>query len=111
MQTLVIIFMALSLILLVWKKLIHIDISFFFFLSLILLGLASLNDNFVSYIADFFGIIYEPIAIVFLTIFLLLCMIILLVIFITRLNTKHIALVKKVAELELSNQVNKSDEK
>ncbi len=109
MQALVITLMALGLLMLVWRKLIHIDFSFFLFIALIILGFASLNENFVTNIANLFGIKYEPIAIIFLTIFLLLCMIIMLVIFITKLNIKHTALVKKVAELELNNQI-KSDE-
>ena len=109
MQTLVIIFMTLGIFILLWKKLIHIDISFFLFVALIILGIASLNDRFVSYIADFFHIKYQPIAIVFLTIFLLLCMIVILLIAITKINAKHSALVKKVAELELNNLKNNDD--
>ena len=104
MQALIIIFLLLSLLLLLWKKLIHIDVSLFFFLALIFLGFISLNDKFVSFIANIFSIKYEPIAIVFMTIFLLLCLITMLLILITKLNTKHIALVKKVAEIELEKQ-------
>tara|TARA_B100000686_G_C16370640_1_gene752376 strand:- start:438 stop:767 length:330 start_codon:yes stop_codon:yes gene_type:complete len=109
MQTLVIIFMTLSLFFLLWKKIIQIDISFFLFLALITLGIASLNDRFVTYIANVFNIKYEPIAIVFLSIFLLLCMIIMLVIAVSKLNAKHKALVIKVAELELGNLKKNND--
>ncbi|PPR79533.1 MAG: hypothetical protein CFH01_00364 [Alphaproteobacteria bacterium MarineAlpha2_Bin1] len=113
MQTLVIIFLSIGFFILLWKKLIHIDISFFLFLALIFLGFFSLNDTFVSFIADLFSIKYEPIAIVFLTIFILLCINITLLIFITKINLKHIALVKKVAAIELEQQkneeINKND--
>ncbi len=109
MQTLIIIFLLVSLLLLLWKKLIHIDISFFFFLALIFLGFISLNEKFVSFIANIFAIKYEPIAIVFLTIFLLLCLITMLLILITKLNNKHIELVKKVAKIELEKQEKNKD--
>ncbi|MBL41036.1 MAG: hypothetical protein CMM49_00080 [Rhodospirillaceae bacterium] len=104
MQTLVVIFLSIGFFFLLWKKLIHIDISFFLFLALIFLGFLSLNNTFVTFIANIFSIKYEPIAIIFLTIFILLCINITLLVFITKINLKHAALVKKVAEIDLESQ-------
>lgn len=105
MKILTVIILAMGLIFLVWKRLMHVDLSFIFFVALIFLGIASLSENFISFTAGIFGIVYEPLVIILITIFLLLCIIIILVIFVTKLNKRHTELVRRVAVIELSETV------
>ena len=110
MQLLIILFLGIILIYLVWKRLIHVDISFAFFIVILFLFIASISENFVSLLAKVFGIVYEPIAVVLSLIIFIFCIILLMVVFITKLNRKHAELVRKVALIEMSNKNEKNDE-
>ena len=111
MQLLIILFLGIILMYLVWKRLIHVDISFAFFIVVLFLFIASISENFVSMLAKIFGIVYEPIAVVLSLIIFIFCIILLMVVFITRLNRKHAELVRKVALIEMSNNSDKIDKK
>ena len=107
MQILVIFVLGIILIFLVWKRLIHVDISFSFFIVIIFLTIASVSETFINFLAFIFGIVYEPIAVILSLIIFIFCIILLLAVFITRLSSKHSQLVRKVAQIEISNNKDK----
>jgi hypothetical protein len=87
---------------LVKRKLIHIDLSFLFFGALLLLSVASISDSFIDALAWAFDIVYAPLAVVLFTIFILLCMITLLLVYVTRLGQRHVELLRRLALLEMA---------
>jgi hypothetical protein len=102
MKFLIVFVLAAGLLTLVWKRLIHVDMSFLLFLALIGLGAASLSERFIELTAAVFGIVYAPLAVILLAMFILLCLVVLLVVFLTRINQRHIEVLRRIAILELA---------
>jgi hypothetical protein len=100
----IIIFLVVCLIFLVRRGLIQTDLSMPWFLALILLGFLSTNDSFVDWIGGILGILYAPVAVIFITITILLGLITVLLIAFTRLRQRQMSIVRRLAELELSRQ-------
>jgi len=102
----VVIVIALSLVLLhlVRKRLIQVELSMPWFLALIILGLLSVNADFVNWAGKTLGILYTPLAVVFVTIFFLLGLITMLLIAVTRLRFRQTQFVRRLASLELRPQ-------
>ena len=100
----IIVFLAACLIFLVRRCLIQTDLSMPWFLALIILGFFSTNDGFVNWIGGLLGILYPPLAVVFITITILLGLITVLLIAFTRLRQRQMSIVRRLAELELAQQ-------
>ena len=96
--------LALGLMFLVRVKLIQVDLFFPWFVGLIVLGVASTIPDFVNWLGPRLGILYPPIAVVFLVIFLLVGVLVTLTISVTRLRARQAAIVRRLAELELGRQ-------
>ncbi len=97
-------FLALSLLFLTRRGLVHIDMSFPWFVSIIVLGFFSTSKEFVEGAAAMLGILYPPVAIIFLTIFLLLGLITALLIGYSRLRDRQIQIIRRLAALELARE-------
>ena len=104
MKFVVVAALAILFFVLVRRKYLQVDLSFPWFLALIVLAFLSLNDSFVSWAAMRLGIVYEPIAIVFLTIFLLLGLSTLLGVAVSRIRLRQISLVRHLMRQDLELQ-------
>jgi len=96
--------LAVGLMLVVRAKLIQVDLFFPWFAGVVILGIASTSPDFVNWLGPMLGILYPPIAVVFLVIFLLVGILITLTISVTRLQARQTAMVQRLAELELDRQ-------
>ena len=103
-ELIIIIILATCLIFLVQRGLIQADLSMPWFLALIVFGFLSTNDSFVDWVGAALGILYPPLAVVFITITLLLDLITVLLIAFTRLRQRQMSIVRRLAELELAQQ-------
>jgi hypothetical protein len=97
--------LGLALVLLVRRGLVHVDMSFPWMVGLVVLGLFSTSDSFVAWIAAALGILYPPIAILFITIFVLLGLITSLLVGYSRLRERQIKIVRHLAKLELERAI------
>lgn len=104
MKALAFIILAAGLYLLVRRRLLHIDLSFFLLLALLLLSAASLSQGFILFAADIFGIVYEPLVVILIALFLILCLVILLSSYLTRLQQRHVGMVRRMMAMELAEQ-------
>ena len=108
----IIIILTVCLILLVRRGSIQADLSLPWFLSLIVFGFLSTDDNFVEWVGAALNILYPPIAVIFITITILLGLITVLLIAFTRIRQRQIYIVRRLAELELAHQeTSRMDEK
>ncbi len=96
--------LTLALFLLVRRGLIHVDMSFPWLVAILVLGFFSTSDQFVSWAAARLGIVYEPIAIVFLTIFVLLGLVTMLLIGYSGLRRRQIRMMRCIAVQDLAFQ-------
>lgn len=96
--------LTLCLVLLVRRGLVQADLSMPWFLTLIILGFLSTNGTFVNWVGARLGILYPPIAIVFITIAILLGLITVLLIAFSRIRHRQLQIVRRIAELELAIQ-------
>ena len=101
---LIVLALAVLLVALVRLRLIQVDLFFPWFFAVIVLGLASTQPAFVNWLGAKLGILYPPIAVIFLVIFLLVGVIVTLTISVTRLRARQAALARQVAALELDKQ-------
>lgn len=105
---LIIVGLALVLIVLVRRGLIQADMSFPWLAAIVVLGLLSTREEFVGWVAAQLGILYAPIAIVFLTIFVIFGLITVLLIALTRLRQRQIRIVRYLAATEIGRQETRS---
>ena len=96
--------LALALAILLRAKLIQVDLFFPWFSAVLILGFASTNPGFVNWLASQLGILYPPIAVVFLVIFLVVGVLITLTILVTKLRARQAAIAQQIAALELDLQ-------
>ncbi len=101
--------LGVALFMLVHRGLIQIDLSFPWFLAIILLGLLSYSEDFVAFAADILGIIYPPIAIIFAAIFVLFGLVTIVLIVTTVLRRRQIGIVRTLAGIELLLQERRAD--
>lgn len=92
------------LVLLIRKRWLNIDLSFPWFISLIILVLASTSESFIQSSASLFGIIYSPLVIILITLFIFLGLITVLGIYITELRRRQILIIRKLAQHDLFEQ-------
>lgn len=100
----IILVLAVCLFILVRRGLIQTDLSMPWFLALIVFGLLSTNPSFVNWVGARLGILYPPIAIVFITIMILLGLITVLLIAYSQIRYRQLQIVRRMAELELAFQ-------
>jgi len=100
----IVISLAVILFFLVRRGLVNVDLSFPWFLSLLLFGVLSTSEGFVERTASFLGIVYSPIATVLVTIFIVLGLVTALLITVTRLRHRQILMVREIARLDLMLQ-------
>jgi len=100
----IILFLALALVMLVRRGLIQVDLSFPWFATIVIFGLLSTQEAFVAWVAARLGILYPPIAIVFITIFILLGLVTVLLVGLTRLRRRQMQIVRYLAVMELDRQ-------
>lgn len=98
-------FFLIFLMYLIRKRWLNIDLSFPWFVSLIVLALASTSEIFIQSAASLFGIIYSPLVIILITLFIFLGIITVLGIYITELRRRQILIVRKLAKQDLHSQV------
>ena len=103
-EFIVIFCLAALLLILVRKGLIQVDLSMPWLFALIALGILSTNDSFVNWVGEQLGILYPPIAIIFITIAILLGLITVLLMAVTRLRRRQIQILRRIAILELKGQ-------
>jgi hypothetical protein len=100
----VIIFLAFCLFALVRRGMIQVDMSFPWMVAILLLGFFSTSEGFVDLVAGWFGILYPPIAIIFLTIFVIFALLTVLLIGLTRLRDRQIRIIRHMAAIDLAQQ-------
>jgi len=96
--------LAVALAALVRMKLIQVDLFFPWFFGILILGLVSTNPDFVNWLGPQLGILYPPIAVVFLVIFLLVGILITMTVALTRLRARQTEMARHIAGLELDLQ-------
>jgi hypothetical protein len=89
---------------LVRRGLVHVDMSFPWMVAILVLGFLSTSERFVGWTAARLGILYEPIAIVFLTIFVLLGLVTILLIGYSKLRDRQVKMMRHLAAQDLANQ-------
>jgi hypothetical protein len=104
MKLVIALILLLILIFLIRRNLLRVDMSFPLFAAIIVLGFASNNDDFVDTLAVSLGIIYAPLAIILLAIFIILALVTTLMIVVSQIRHNQIALVRRIAEIDLDQQ-------
>jgi hypothetical protein len=100
----IILALAVAVVVLARRGLIQIDLSFPWLAALLILGFLSTQPAFVEWLAARLGILYAPIAVVFVTIFILFGLLTVLLMGFTRLRRRQIMLVRQIAAMELDAQ-------
>lgn len=101
---LIVVALAAALLVLVRTRLIQVDLLLPWFLAIVVLGFASTQPAFVNWLGAQLGILYPPIAILFLVIFLLVGILVVLSAALTRLRARQLAIVRHLAAMELAAQ-------
>ena len=104
MKALVAIAFAVVLILMVRRRLLQVDMSFPLFLALVVLALASTNERFINGIAGFFGIVYEPLAVILFALFIVVALVTVVVIGLSHLRDRQRNIVRRLVARDLSQQ-------
>jgi hypothetical protein len=104
MKFVVALILSLTLFLLVRRNLLRVDLSFPLFGAIVVLGFAAINDSFIDTLATSLGIIYAPLAIILLAIFIILALVTILSIVVSHVRLNQSALVRRIAEIELEQQ-------
>ncbi len=104
MKLITVIALGLVLLFLVRRNLLQVDLSFPLFAGLVIFGFASTNEAFIVWTAAKLGIVYPPIAIIFIAIAILLALITVLAIAYSRLRSNQQMLVRHLARMELDRQ-------
>ena len=103
-----VIFVTLAFVLLVRRKTIQVDLSFPWFVAILILGFAGLSPEFVKWTARILGIASDSFVIVVLALGLLLGIITTLSIALSRVRRRQILLIRKMALMDLVEQRSQS---
>jgi len=106
MKLVVVIILALSLLVLVRRRLLQVDMSFPLFGGLIILGFASMSTDFIDWIAARLDVLDAPRAIILIAIAILLALVTVLAIAYSRLRHRQIMLIRHLATMDLDAQEN-----
>lgn len=101
MGIIVFIVFSLALLFLIRQRLLNIDLSFPWFMSLVILTYLSSSDNFILGAAELFGIKYPPIVIILITLFIFLGLITVLSVYVSELRRRQVRIVRKLVVNEL----------
>ncbi|MBM3993234.1 MAG: DUF2304 domain-containing protein [Planctomycetes bacterium] len=104
MKLVAVVALAVSLIVLVRRNLLQVDLSFPLFAGVVILGVASLSEGFIHWTAAQLGFIDPPFAIIMIAIALLLAMITILSIALSRIQYRQMMLVRHLAMTELAQR-------
>lgn len=107
-KIIIILLLALLLFVLIRKRLVSVDLSFPWFLALVVLGFASVSAAFVDFLAGVVGILFAPLGIVFVTFFISFGLITVLLIGLTVLRSRQIRIVRHLALADLEEQERES---
>lgn len=99
-----VLFIALAFGLLVRRNLLQVDLTFPWFLAIVVLGLASTSNSFVRGLADVFGVVSDAMAVILIAMGLMLAIITTLAIALSRIRARQIAIVRKLASQDLMQQ-------
>jgi len=103
---LILVFLATTLLLLVRKQLIQVELVVPALLAVLVLGILSMSSSFVDTIGIILKIDYAPIGVLFIVIFLIFWTIVVLAMAMTRLRIRQIALIRHIALKEIGEQEN-----
>ncbi|NQV81444.1 MAG: hypothetical protein HQ495_12890 [Alphaproteobacteria bacterium] len=109
MHLAVILVLALVMFFLVRRGFVNVDLSFPWFIALLLFGILSTSEKFVATTAQILGIVYSPIATIFVTIFIVVGLVTALLITVTRIRQRQIMMVRALARLDLIVQESNLD--
>jgi len=98
------------LVMLVRKRLLNIDLSFPLFVSIIALSLASTSQTFIRGTANFLGIVYHPLVVIMIALFIIMSLTTVLAIYITELRRRQILIIRKLALQDIEKQSTILDE-
>ena len=104
MKLMVVLVLAALLLFLVRRNVLQVDLSFPLFAALVILGLASLSETFIDWVAARLEILDAPRAIILIAISILLGIVTFLTVAISRLRYRQIMLVRYLAQQELGSQ-------
>lgn len=104
MKLLVVLALAGLLLVLVRKNILQVDLSFPLFAALVVLGLASMSERFIEWVAARLDILDAPRAIILIAIAILLGIVAFLTVAISRLRYRQIMLLRFLAQRELDAQ-------
>lgn len=103
-HVLIVVALALALLALVRLRLIQVDLFLPWFVAVVILGFVATRPALVDGLGAMLGILYPPIAVIFLAMFLLVGIVVTLTVFVTRLRSRLAALIEHVALAELDKQ-------
>ena len=104
MKLLVVLILAITLLMLIRRNQLQVDMSFPLFLALVVLGFASMSRGFIDWVADTLGIVDEARAIVLIAIAILLAIVTILAVAFSTLRHRQVMLLRHIAKLELDRQ-------
>jgi hypothetical protein len=104
MKFIVALVLLFSLTLLVRRNLLRVDLLFPFFGAIVILGFFAINDNILNSVAAGLGIVYAPLAIILIAIFIVLALVTTLSIIVNHLRSTQIAMIRRLAEIDLDSQ-------
>ncbi len=104
----IMLFIFIILISLIKFRKINVDLSFPWFAALIILTFSSTSPDFIQGTAKLLGVVYAPLVIILLALFILLGLITVLGIYITELRRRQIQIIRKLAQYDLNIQMNNS---
>ncbi len=105
-KILLILFLLFCLVTLIRKRLLNIDLSFPWFVSMIALAIASTSDIFIHGTANLLGIVYHPLVVIMISLFILLSLVTVLAIYLTEIRRRQILIIRKLALQDIKNQLN-----
>lgn len=104
MKLMVVIVLAVTLLMLIRRNRLQVDMSFPLFLALVILGFASMSRGFIDWVADTLDIVDEARAIVLIAITILLAIVTILAVAYSSLRHRQVMLLRHIARLELDRQ-------
>jgi len=104
MKLVVVLILAVTLLILVRRNYLQVDMSFPLFAALVILGFASMSHGFIDWIAGTIGIVDEARAIVLIAITILLAIVTILAVVFSRLRHRQTMLLRAIAAMELNRQ-------
>ena len=104
MKLFVVVILSLTVLFLIRSGKLNNDLALPWFIALVLLALASSSDFFILWVADILDIVYAPLAIVLIVLFIIFGLIIFLTIVCSQLRHRQFSMMRQLARLELDKQ-------